>query len=125
MGTHESKESSILEGVDGVHCDKHAAIINALQQFETRQEMINQQLEVQALENQIAVDNRKQEIGKQCIKEDQEITHAEENCVWDIKDQVREEQHKVEERNANSKTRRARKNTGGHMKSVNQTTNMW
>ena len=117
------------------------------------QEIIEQQLEVETLGNQIAVDKRKQEIEKQRIKEDQERTREEEQSVWDlenrtreIEDQVCEEQrwrtrgiedraHEIENQACeeqqrrtcevvNSKTRCMKKNTGGHVKSVKQRTNV-
>ena len=64
MGTRESKESSILEGVDVALCNKRATVVKALWESETRQEIMEHQLEVEALENQITVDKRKQEIKK-------------------------------------------------------------
>ena len=83
-GTRESKEISILQGEDGALCSKWATVNKVIWESETHHEMIQQQLEVEALENQIAVEKRKQEIEWKRIKEDQERTRTEEQSVWDL-----------------------------------------
>ena len=58
----ESKQSSILKGVDGALSNKHAAIAKALREYEMCQVIMEQQIEVVALKHQTPVDKEKQEI---------------------------------------------------------------
>ena len=71
------------------------------------QEIIEQQLEVETLGNQIAVDKRKQEIKKQRIKEDQERTRKKEQSAWGLEKWAHEEEnwrkreiHEIQDRRA-------------------------
>ena len=99
------------QGIDGVLCDKRATINKVIRESETRHEMIEQQLEVEVLGNQIAVDKRKQEIERQCIKEDQERTRTEEQSAWDLENRTREIEdraHEIENQACEQQQRRTR-----------------